>query len=384
MDTKAPQSSIHQKARSSPQSAMVWDLPLRLFHWSLVVVVSVAGITGFLSPEWWLDVHVIAGYALGILLAFRVVWGVLGSHYSKFGSFPFSIGKVFHHFDTLISRTPHKHIGHNPVGAWMIVILLLNLAVLVVTGIISLGGQENFGPLASSISSKIGAVATNLHEIASWGLLAAVAIHLSGVFVETFVFRQPLVLAMITGTKTMLKQTPAATDNGHGKRGIAVFLTTAFLILVGGLIFSSFPPSGWKEVRFPTNYASECGDCHDAYHPSLRTRETWQSIMSGLSDHYGEDASLDSETEKEITAFLTENSADLFDTEVAHRVGKVLTPSFRMTGVQYWKERHKDISKPTFQQKNIGSKVNCSACHSDAVSGRFDDYKIHIPNGDKK
>ena len=64
----------------------VWDLPLRLFHWAMVVAVVVAAITGFLTPEWWLDLHSVAGYALGVLLAFRLVWGVFCTEHLAYSS----------------------------------------------------------------------------------------------------------------------------------------------------------------------------------------------------------------------------------------------------------------------------------------------------------
>ncbi|MBT4687662.1 MAG: cytochrome C, partial [Rhodospirillaceae bacterium] len=141
--------------------------------------------------------------------------------------------------------------------------------------------------------------------------------------------------------------------------------------------------SGWRAVDVPADYAAECGDCHDAYHPSLRTGTAWRAIIDGLENHYGEDASLDVETTALIRAYLAENHAGTFDTEVAHSVGRIETPSFRMTDTVYWKKRHREIGPSVFRLKAIGSKVNCHACHKDAASGRFDDVKIHLPSGDK-
>ena len=103
-----------------------------------------------------------------------------------------------------------------------------------------------------------------------------------------------------------------------------------------------------------------------------------------LKCHYGEDASLEVETAAAIHRYLTANPAGRFDTEAAHRIGRVETPSLRMTDTPYWKRRHEDIAIPVYRQSNIGSKVNCNACHSDALTGRFDDSKIKIPDGGKK
>ncbi|HFC04949.1 MAG TPA: hypothetical protein ENJ55_04520, partial [Rhizobiales bacterium] len=126
--------------------------------------------------------------------------------------------------------------------------------------------------------------------------------------------------------------------------------------------------------------ASECGDCHMAYHPSLLPASSWIKLMAGLDDHFGEDASLDAVTVRNITDFLTRYSSEHWDSEAANnlRVVSARDP-LRITGAPYWLRRHKEIAPAVFKQKNIGSKANCAACHSDAASGHFDDEKIAIP-----
>ncbi|NQU55733.1 MAG: cytochrome C [Rhodospirillales bacterium] len=163
-----------------------------------------------------------------------------------------------------------------------------------------------------------------------------------------------------------------------------MFLVVSALLLGGGMKLADRPPSGWRVVQAPAAYVNECGDCHHAYHPSLRTKGAWHTIMNGLPDHYGEDASLDKETAKSIKAYLNANAAETFDTEAAQRVGRIDTASLRMTDAPYWKKRHQDIDATVFRQKAVGSKVNCNGCHKDASSGRFDDIKILIPTGDQK
>ncbi|HER26557.1 MAG TPA: cytochrome B, partial [Rhodospirillales bacterium] len=96
------------------QTTRVWDLPLRLFHWAMVPTVIVVAVTGFLAPQWWLGLHSIAGYALGVLLAFRLLWGVVGSPYSRFSSFPLKPGAVYQHLLSVLHRTPQVIVGHNP------------------------------------------------------------------------------------------------------------------------------------------------------------------------------------------------------------------------------------------------------------------------------
>jgi len=359
---------------------MIWDLPLRLFHWLMVATVAIAGLTGFVAPAAWLDIHLFAGYALAILLAFRLAWGVLGSHYSRFRSFPLAPLSAFRHLRSLLRNSAAEHTGHNPVGAWMIIAILFLLSALVLSGLIVLGGQENLGPLGFLVGFQTGWRAAALHEIAAWGLAGAIAVHLLGVFVEARLLRHPVVSAMITGNKLVSR----AKAKGHGRsytaRGLRLFTIAALILLGGGKMLASIPASGWKPVQTPAVYSAECGDCHDAYHPSLRTAASWRGIMSGLSDHYGEDASLDAETAAAMGAFLAANAAETFDTEAAWRMGRIDTKSLRITDTPYWTARHAGIADAVFKLSSVGSKVNCNGCHRDAASGRFADQDIHLPN----
>lgn len=362
---------------------IVWDLPLRIFHWAMVCVVTTAAITGYLAPEWWLNIHVLAGYALGYLIAFRVAWGFLGSYYSRFSSFPLNIKAVGNHLLSILKTRPNAHVGHNPVGAWVIVGLLMLMLLLVLTGLIVLGGQENLGPLAAFISFKVGDFTEDIHEILSGLLIGAICVHLLGIFVEVKIFRHPILKAMISGKKPV-----AANDVGKGATGfirgaILFFLVTGILFLAG-LKLSAQPSERWRFSAFPLTYANECGDCHVPYHPSLQLSANWQTLMTNLANHYGEDASLEEETRHQIESYLTANDASSFDTEVAHRIGRVETASIRMTDTPYWIKHHRKIASAIFKGPSVGSKVNCDGCHKDAATGQFDDVNIYIPNGDKK
>jgi len=361
-----------------------WDLPLRLFHWTMVSVVIVAGSIGFLAPAWWLDVHVIAGYALVVLLAFRLLWGFVGSPYSRFNSFPLKLDALREHLRSIVDGNPRRTIGHNPAGAWMIVVLLASLVTLAISGLVVLGGQENLGPLAAIISFHVGKFAGEIHETFAWVLVGAVVVHLSGVFVETIIFNHPVLSAMlIRWPRHSTGRSATGKHHTHTVRGLSLFVAVAGGLVLVAVSLSYISSASWRVVPAPLVYTSECGDCHDAYHPSLRTVAAWQGIMDGLADHYGEDASLDGNSTNVILDFLDINSAETFDTEISHRIGRVDTPTFRMTDTKYWKKRHENIEPTVFRLKSVGSKVNCSNCHTDAATGRFNDENIHIPSGDK-
>ena len=169
----------------------VWDLPVRLFHWALVITIAVA----FLSSEeesslnqW----HMVAGWVAAVLLVFRVVWGFVGGEHSRFVDFvrPSRIG---HHIAGLIAGKRESSLGHNPLGAISVVILLALTAITVGTG--AFGGEA----------------AEDLHGAIAWALLAMVGLHVAAVIVMSLIERENLVLAMITGMKPARRH-PAAVD----------------------------------------------------------------------------------------------------------------------------------------------------------------------------
>jgi cytochrome b len=356
---------------------VVWDLPLRFFHWLMVLTVTIAAVTGYFFEEWWLDVHVYAGYVLACLLVFRLIWGFIGSYYSRFHTFPLSADNLFKHLKDLLKGKSKQHTGHNPVGAWMIVVILTTLISIVVTGFLVWGGQENNGPLASVVGYQAGEWSEDIHEVLAGILMTVIGIHILGVLVETVIFKHPLIKAMITGRKEGVSHAGKPASTWHTVVGFVIILS------VGGAFSYWISATAQTPLAMSSNatYQQECGDCHPAYHPSLRTQNNWQMIMTNLSDHYGEDASLDGAVHSEISDFLNLQNASSFDTEVAHKIGRHDTQSLRMTDTRYWQKKHDELDAKDFSHPSIGSKVNCNACHKDANSGRFDDDQIKLPKG---
>ncbi len=164
----------------------VWDLPTRLFHWSLVAIFAAAFITA--ESEKLRDIHVIAGYTLAGLITFRLLWGFVGGAYSRFAEFLPTPGTVIGYLKSLLKGNPQHHVGHNPAGAVAIFLLL------------------GFG-IAATVSGWAvyedtgGRLMEELHEGASNGMMAIVLIHIAGVIVSSWLHRENLVLAMITGWK---------------------------------------------------------------------------------------------------------------------------------------------------------------------------------------
>ena len=160
----------------------VWDLPLRLFHWTLVVAIAVA----FLSAEEdsaLNDWHILSGWVAAILIAFRLIWGFVGGEHSRFSDF-IRPSRIPDHVFGLLRGRREADLGHNPLGAVAVVILLALTAATVWTG--AFGGET----------------AEDLHEVIGWTLLAMIVVHVVAVVVMSLIERENLARAMVTGDKS--------------------------------------------------------------------------------------------------------------------------------------------------------------------------------------
>ncbi|MCR4302914.1 MAG: cytochrome b/b6 domain-containing protein [Gallionella sp.] len=169
------------------QRILVWDVPTRVFHWLLVLSFSVAFLTA--DSERTRDTHVTVGYILLSLLAFRLLWGFIGTRYARFGSFLFGPGEVIAYVKSLLKRKPAHYAGHNPAGS---VAIWLLLALGFATGVSGVLVYQELG----------GDVLEELHEAFSFSMLAVVAVHILGVLVSSVMHRENLVRAMVTGYKS--------------------------------------------------------------------------------------------------------------------------------------------------------------------------------------
>ena len=360
----------------------IWDMPTRLFHWALVFSVIIAAKTGFFGPADSLNWHVWSGYAIGALIVFRVVWGLFGSEFNRIDRLFSALRHLPEHLGGLLRLRPKHYLGHNPAGSLMILGLVAVLLSIVGTGMILLGGQEKQGVLAGLFSFSAARIAKSAHELLAYGLMVMIAGHLAGVLVEMVLLRVPLVHGMITGWLPVPAATPQRT--WRPAQPLLAAIGAAFAaIAIGALMLplSAIPPRGLPApVPAGSTFAKECGACHWPFHPSLLPRASWAKIMGTLSDHFGEDASLSERAKTEIAAYLEANSAETADTEPANRLRDTSDAEpMRITKTRYWQRTHDHIQDALFASTAIKSRANCAACHRDALTGRFDDQSIDIP-----
>jgi len=368
---------------------LVWDLPTRLFHWLLVFAFIIAWLSQ--GTDRYLDIHVYSGYLFLGLLSFRFLWGIIGSHYAQFRHCAFGWNTVWKYLRTLFTPQRQHFMGHNPAGSWA-VFMILGLGLIVsITGLLTLGGEEQHGPLAGFISFALGDIFHYWHDITAWLMLGLIGIHLAGVFIESGLHRENLLKAMITGCKL--------TKNSH--IGVPQHTLTAILLILAvvagtgsyfsGYLIATKPYLPFTGPKLPDNalWREECGDCHLAFHPSLLPARSWQRMLAEQHEHFGDDLDLDAETLAEIYPFAVQNAAESMLTEPAWKINRS-TPSdkspLRITDSHYWKEQHQGIDTEIWQYPVVNSKANCGACHLDAELGTFEDAAMRLPKspqGDK-
>ena len=143
-----------------------------------------------------------------------------------------------------------------------------------------------------------------------------------------------------------------------------------------------FLPYKGKVMAENESWKTECGDCHMAFHPTMLPKRSWQALMDGQEDHFGDDLALDDDVTTEITDFLLTNSAESGLTEAANKINRSIPASaapIRITESRYWKKKHRDIDDIYWKSEKVKSKSNCSACHLDAEDGWFEDSNMRLP-----
>lgn len=208
---------------ASPPTVRVWDLPLRLFHWLLVVAVTIAFVSaeeGGPFAEW----HMLSGWTAALLIVFRIVWGFVGGEHARFFRFlrPSAIPA---HLVELFRGRPEPAIGHNPLGGVGVLVLLALVGAVVVTGAMLTEAGEDF------------------HETLAWALLAVIGVHVLAVVLMSCLAGENLVAAMITGRKPVDRH-PAARD--ARRAGPAAGAAAALAVVAAAYLISRYDPRAFQ------------------------------------------------------------------------------------------------------------------------------------------
>ena len=221
------------------QPVRVWDLPTRSFHWLLACLVLfsiVSANIGGNAMVW----HMRSGFAIFTLLAFRLVWGFAGGHWSRFRTFVYAPATSLRYLRGGSLLHEHHHVGHNPLGAGSVFALLGILALQVSTGLVADDEILSTGPLIKYVSSATSEIATRWHKnYGQWIIVALVVLHIGAIAFYWLKRRQNLVGPMLHGDKLLGADVPPAVDNGRSRLlalaiALACALGVAAVVSLGG------------------------------------------------------------------------------------------------------------------------------------------------------
>jgi cytochrome b len=227
-DTQLPRFAL-----TASTSVRIWDLPTRLFHVALAVLVTAAIVTAEIGGGW-MAWHLRCGEAVLALLAFRWTWGFVGGRWSRFASFlpaPARLARALRG-----DADARDGIGHSPLGALSVWAFLLLLTTQVATGLVADDEVDTTGPLVARVSGHLVKRASHWH--AGWGadlILALIALHLLAIAWYTLRRRAPLLRAMWSGDRPLPPETPPSRDDGAAR---SLALAIALLAAAGAWLLS--------------------------------------------------------------------------------------------------------------------------------------------------
>jgi cytochrome b len=208
----------------------VWDLPLRLFHWLLVALLATSWISAELGGNA-MQVHQWSGVSVLTLIVFRIAWGFLGGTHARFTSFVRSPAAALAYATALRRGEQQRFLGHNPLGGWMVLALLLSLSIQAGTGLFANDDIMIEGPLAARVSKQTSDLMTLIHDVNFNVLLALIALHVLAALFYLLVKRENLIVPMVTGNKVVEQQDAPAAQGG------SPWLAALLLTLSGGAVW---------------------------------------------------------------------------------------------------------------------------------------------------
>lgn len=222
---------------SQSTSLKIWDVPVRVFHWSLVILFATAYVTNALGTNYF-KYHVWSGYAIIVLVSFRILWGLVGTYHARFINFVRNPITTIKYAVSVFKRTDKHYVGHNPLGAIMVITLLAAVLTQAITGLFTNDEIFNLGPLYGYISNELSLQLTSIHRQLFYWILGAIALHVVAVLIHIFLKRDNIIKAMFTGRKISSEgNTQKAISSS--RIWLAVIIVVVLALLLAWVIYSA-------------------------------------------------------------------------------------------------------------------------------------------------
>ncbi|MDQ7045289.1 MAG: cytochrome b/b6 domain-containing protein [Sulfurimonas sp.] len=358
----------------------IWSIYTRLFHVMLITSVVTSYI--LIQKENQLTSHVLVGYLVALLIAFRIIWGFLGVKCSQHKDLLKKAPQVPAYFKNYFNKNRGSYMGHNPASAVYVLLIMTLLILVTVSGSLLYGIQENSGIFASLNKNYSGwmLLLESIHKTATTVLIVFIASHVIGVLLNLVFNGSDLILGMIHGKRIETSFDVILTPKQHlfGLVWIASVLSL-------GVYFYTKPDNiltqdqslaiDFRSDSYETS--SGCGSCHIVYPAYLLPKKSWNFMMDNLENHFGKDASRPEEEAQSIREYLLSHAAEYSTREasikVLDRLGDKIPQA--ITETNYWKEKHKNITKEQFAA-DYGIKSDCTTCHKTIRDGLIQDAQI--------
>lgn len=214
-------------AQTSPQ--LVWDLPVRIFHWTLVLLVIAQAVTATMGGNA-MEYHALGGYAILTLVLFRILWGFVGGTHARFAGFVHGPVATLRYATSLFSSNAVNYHGHNPLGGWSVLLMLASMLVQATTGLFANDDVMMEGPLAKHVSGRASEIATAIHDVNAVVLLTLIALHLLAVLFYLFGKKQNLIGPMFSGRKPADAASVVPVRNGSLVLAATLLAAVALLV----------------------------------------------------------------------------------------------------------------------------------------------------------
>lgn len=229
LEASAPRSS----SAASTARVLVWDFPIRFVHWAIVLLLIGLVTTGKLGADW-LIWHMRMGYTVIALIAFRVIWGFVGSRNARFSAFLYGPSRVLRYARSF--RAAHEvHATHNPAGGWMVVLLLVAMLVQTTTGLFTNDDILWGGPLSEQVSKETSDAFSSVHRRWWWVIVALSVLHIGAVLAYLVMLRDNLIVPMFTGYKSLPRDVANPSDGAASTTKAVVLLA-----LCGAAVWYAF------------------------------------------------------------------------------------------------------------------------------------------------